>query len=238
MSKAAKIEKQESSSSTKMLKAMLVIGIISALLIVSAYQLTLPRVQRLKAEALEKAIFKVLPGTVSTEALGINANGELTKIENGDKTEATYYAGYDKNEKLVGYAVDAAGQGYADIIRVLYGYDPKEQILIGFQVLESKETPGLGDKIEKDQRFLDNFKALDVSLTKDRKIKNKVITVKQGEKQNSWEIDGITGATISSRAIGKIIGISTAQDVPILYNNHTKMMDDSKPNRKQTESNE
>lgn len=238
MSKAPKIEKQESSSSIKMLKAMLVIGIISALLIVSAYQLTLPRVLKLKAEALEKAIFKVLPGTVSTQTFGINANGELTKIKNGKKPESTYYAGYDKNEKLVGYAIDAAGQGYADIIRVLYGYDPKEQILIGFQVLESKETPGLGDKIEKDQRFIDNFKALDVSLTNDRKLKNKVITVKQGEKQNPWEIDGITGATISSRAIGKIIGVSTAKDVPILFNNHMKMMNDSKPNEKQTESNE
>ena len=85
MSTATKIEKQESSSSIKMLKAMLVIGIISALLIVSAYQLTLPRVLKLKAEALEKAIFKVLPGTVSTQTFGINADGELTKIENGEK---------------------------------------------------------------------------------------------------------------------------------------------------------
>ncbi len=238
MSKATKIEKQESSSSIKMLKAMLVIGIISALLIVSAYQLTLPRVLKLKAEALEKAIFKVLPGTVSTQAFGINADGELTKIENGEKPESTYYAGYDKNKKLVGYAINAAGQGYADIIRVLYGYDPEEQILIGFQVLESKETPGLGDKIEKDQRFIDNFKALDVSLTNDRKLKNKVITVKQGEKQNPWEIDGITGATISSRAIGKIIGVSTAKDVPILFNNQIKMVNDNKLNGKQTESNE
>jgi electron transport complex protein RnfG len=238
MSTATKIEQQESSSSIKMLKAMLVIGIISALLIVSAYQLTLPRVLKLKAEALEKAIFKVLPGTVSTQAFGINADGELTKLENGEKPESTYYAGYDKNEKLVGYAIDAAGQGYADIIRVLYGYDPKEQILIGFQVLESKETPGLGDKIEKDQRFLDNFKALDVSLTNDKKLKNKVITVKQGEKQNPCENDGKTPSTISSRAIGNIIGVSTAKDVPILFNNQIKMVNDNKPNGKQTESNE
>ena len=221
----------------KMLRAMVVIGIISALLIVSAFELTLPRVQRLKAEALEKAIFKVLPGTVRTQVFGINANGELIEIKNDDTPESTYYAGYNENEKLVGYAVDAAGQGYADIIRILYGYDPNEQILIGFQVLESKETPGLGDKIEKEQRFLDNFKALDVSLTKDSQLKNKVITVKQGEKQNAWEIDGITGATISSRAIGNIIGTSTTEVVPILFNNHMKM-NHTEPSRKQIENNE
>ena len=237
MSNAANIKMQKPSGSLKMLRAMLAIGMISALLIVMAFELTLPRVQRLKAEALEKAIFKVLPGTVHTEALGIGTNGVLFKIENGEKPEMTCYAGYDENEKLVGYAVEAAGQGYADIIRILYGYDPKAQVLIGFQVLESKETPGLGDKIEKEQRFLDNFRALDVSLTNEGTLKNTVITVKQGEKQNPWEIDGITGATITSRAIGTIIGTSTTEVVPILYTNPSQK-DRTVPNQKPMESNE
>ena len=237
MSEAANIEIQKPSSSMKMLRVMVGIGIISAFLIVSAYELTLPRVQQLRAEALEKAIFKVLPGTVRTQTLGITTNGDLVEIADGDTPEFTCYAGYDKNEKLVGYAVDAAGQGYADIIRILYGYDPEEQILIGFQVLESKETPGLGDKIEKEQGFLDNFKALDVSLAKDGQLRNKVITVKEGKKQNAWEIDGISGATISSRAIGKIVGESTLKVVPILYHNYNKV-DDTQSNQKQIESNE
>lgn len=217
MSEASNIEMQNPASSKKMLLAMVSIGVISAFLIVMSFELTLPRVQRLKAEALEKAIFEVLPGTVRTEAFGVNADGNLFEIAEGDKPETVIYAGYDKNEKLVGYAVEGAGQGYADIIRVLYGYDPKEQKLIGFQVLESKETPGLGDKIGKDEEFLNNFKALDVSISEDGKLLNKVITVKHGEKQNSWEIDGITGATISSRAIGNIIGTSTEEVVPVLY---------------------
>ena len=237
MKEAADIEMKKPSGNTKMLRAMLVIGIISALLIVLAFELTLPRVQKLKAEALEKAIFKVLPGTVSTQAFGINTKGEFIEIENNDKPASTYYAGYNENEKLVGYAVEAAGQGYADIIRVLYGYNPNEQILIGFQVLESKETPGLGDKIEKEQRFLDNFKALDVSLSNEGQLKNKVVTVKQGKKQKPWEIDGITGATISSRAIGNIIGTSTMEVIPMLFNNH-KMMDDTKSNQKQMDIHE
>ncbi len=46
-------------------------------------------------------------------------------------------------------------------------------------------------------------------------LKNKVIPVKHGTKENPWEVDGITGATISSRAIGNIIGASTEQWVPI-----------------------
>ena len=232
MSEVADIKTQNLTGSKKMLLAMVGIGIISALLIVTTYELTLPRVQRLKAEALEKAIFEVLPGTVNTEAFGVNANGELFKMKADDKSETTIYAGFDSNEKIVGYAIEASGQGYADIIRILYGYNPDEEVLIGFQVLESKETPGLGDKIEKEVHFLNNFKALDVSLANNGKLQNKVISVKQGEKQNPWEIDGITGATISSRAIGNIIGTSTLDLVPILYDHYKKNY------QKPTESNE
>ncbi|MFL1013098.1 FMN-binding protein [Flavisericum labens] len=222
MSEVANMKTQNGASSKKMLLAMVGIGIISALLIVSTFELTLPRVQRLKAEALEKAIFEVLPGTISTRAFGVNTSGELFKMQEGNKNETTVYAGYDKNGNIIGYAIEASGQGYADIIRILYGYEPDKEILIGFQVLESKETPGLGDKIEKEEQFLNNFKALDVSLSSSGELQNKVITVKQGEKQNPWEIDGITGATISSRAIGNIIGTSTAELVPILYDHYKK----------------
>lgn len=222
MSEASNINVQNPANSKKMLLAMVGIGIISAFLIVMSFELTLPRVTRLKAEALEKAIFEVLPGTVNTQAYGVNAKGELFELADGDKPETTLYAGYNKDGQLVGYAIEASGQGYADIIKVLYGYDPAKQTIIGFQVLESKETPGLGDKIAKDERFQNNFNALDVSISEDGQLRNKVITVKQGQKQNEWEIDGITGATISSRAVGNILSESSSKVVPVLYKQYKK----------------
>ncbi len=236
MSATNNIEMQNPANSKKMLVAMVGIGIISAFLIVMSFELTLPRVQRLKAEALEKAIFEVLPGTVRTEAFGVDTDGKLFKIEEGDNPATTLYAGFDADDKLVGYAVEASGQGYADKIGILYGYDPHQQKIIGFQVLESKETPGLGDKIGKDEDFLNNFKSLDVSVSEDGQLRNKVITVKHGTKQNPWEIDGITGATISSRAIGNIISASTEEIVPVLYG---QLKDEPTVNdQKQIDSNE
>ncbi len=211
---------------------MVTIGVVSALLIVSVYQWTLPRVQRLKAEALEKAIFKVLPGVESSTTYGLKADGSLYIPRQGDSPDKVVYAGYDQNGALMGYAVEAAGMGYADIIRILYGYDPGQERIVGFHVLESKETPGLGDKIEKEPGFLENFQALDVSLSGGEKIKNPVVTVKQGEKENPWEIDGITGATISSRAIGDIVGSSTSEMVPVLYSNYKKQVSQGKPEQR------
>jgi len=207
-------------NSKKMLLAMVGIGILCAFLIVVTFEVTLPQIERNKAEALEKAIFKVLPGIVKKKTFQLDENNNFIDVSNEDKKEQVVYAGYDENDKLVGVAVEASGLGFADVIRILYGYSPDQQTIIGFNVLESKETPGLGDKIEKDLDFLKNFEALDVSLKEDNSsMKNKVIPVKQGTKENAWEVDGITGATISSRAIGNIIGTSTENWIPTIYNN-------------------
>lgn len=207
-------------SSLNMLKPMVVIGFLCAFFIAFTFEETADRIEKNKAEALEKAIFKVVPGITKKQSFGFGENGIFKINEDKEKTDKLVYAGYDENGALVGVAIEASGIGFADIIRVLYGYDLEAQKIIGFYVLESKETPGLGDKIEKDQIFLDNFKGLDVTLDDDLKsLNNKVVTVKHGAKKNGWEIDGITGATISSRAIGEIISKSTADWIPMLYSN-------------------
>ncbi len=207
-------------NSMKMLQAMVGIGIICALMIVLTFQGTLPIIKKKKAEALEKAIFKVLPGIEKTKTFQLDQNNSFAALEGEGPEGKVAYAGYDQDGKLVGVAVEASGQGYADIIRVLYGYDPEKQEVVGFYVLESKETPGLGDKIEKDPAFQPNFSGLDVSLADDQStLKNKPVAVKNGTKENPWEIDAITGATISSRAIGEIMGASTEYWAPLIYKN-------------------
>lgn len=210
---------QQTTGSFKMLRAMVGIGVACALLIVVTYEGTSSRIKNLRTEALQAAIFKVLPGTSDTRAYTLE-QGEFTATTVQSGAERLVYAGFNEEGDLVGIAIEAEGQGYAGIIRILYGYDPNSEKVIGFHVLESLETPGLGDKIEKDPTFLDNFKALDIGLNSDKSVvKNLVVTVKRGEKKNEWEIDGITGATISSRAIGSIIGKSTAELAPLIFKN-------------------
>lgn len=203
-------------NSKKMLFAMAGIGTLCALLIVLTYEGTLPRINHLKSEALEQAIFKVLPGISQTQAFTLDANDELVLATGKDQT-AMLYAGYDENGQLKGVAIEATGQGYADKIKILYGYDPFKEAVVGFYVLETKETPGLGDKIEKDPDFLANFESLDVSINETKEgLANPVVTVKSGEKSQPWQIDGITGATISSRAIGDIINKSAGKWAPLI----------------------
>jgi electron transport complex protein RnfG len=209
---------QTNDGSKKMLIAMVGIGVVCALLIVFSYEGTFGRIERLKAEALEQAVFKVLPGITKTGIFELSPDGKFISSDGKDRTKTLVYAGYDDQNTLKGIAIEASGQGYADILKVLYGYDPATQEIVGFYVLESKETPGLGDKIEKDENFLSNFNGLSVALSEDfTTVINKVVPVKFGTKENPWEVEGITGATISSRAIGNIIGESTATMIPLIY---------------------
>ncbi len=214
-------------NSRKMLTTMVGIGTICALLIVLSFQGTLPRIEQLKSEALEKAIFRVVPGMEAKKTFQLE-NGQLKEVTGKVKDAKLVYAGYDKEGKLVGLAIEASSMGFADVIKVIYGYDPHREKVVGFYVLESKETPGLGDLIEKDPAFLANFDSLDVALSEDKtSVKNPIITVKNGQKKNAYEVDGITGATISSRAIGKAFNTSTNEMLPLLFKN--KALFEEKP---------
>jgi len=218
MKQANPTYQQAMGSSRKMLQAMVGIGLLCALLIVLTYEGTASRIEHNREEALERAIFRVLPGTATTATYELNEQKTLVTPSPEAKDGDLIYAGFDESGNLTGVAVPASGQGYADVLRILYGYDPEKEAVVGMYVLESKETPGLGDKIEKDPDFLQNFEALDVSLNEEgTALKNRVVPVKSGTKENPWEVDGITGATISSRAIGNILGNSTEKWVPLIH---------------------
>lgn len=204
-------------NSWHMVRALGGIGVLCSLLIAVTFQQTLPVITRNRAAALEKAVFRVLPGAKERASYLLDAEGRLRPAEETTDRGQLIYAGYDEAGRLVGIAIEASGQGFQDVIRLLYGYSPQREQVIGMEVLESKETPGLGDKIMKDPAFLANFAALEATLTGERTgLLNPLEVVKSGSKQHPWQIDGITGATISSKAIGAIIGASAERVLPIL----------------------
>jgi electron transport complex protein RnfG len=199
---------------------MVGVGLLCGLLIVTVFQVTRPVIKRNKAEALQRAIFQVLPAARSSTTFRITGDERFEVLQGEGAGEQLIYAGYDEQERLVGLAVEAQGMGYQDVIRVLYGYSFAEDAIVGIRVLESKETPGLGDKIETDPEFLENFVRLDVALTDDLSaILHPIEPVKRGNKEHPWQIDAITGATISSKAIANILRNSSAYWIPRIRRN-------------------
>jgi electron transport complex protein RnfG len=100
-----------------------------------------------------------------------------------------------KGEAPAGWVVAAAGQGFADRIELLIGLDAQAETLTGLYVLDQKETPGLGNKIEDDAwRAQFNGKRASMPLR----------GVKGAARAEANEIQVVTGATISSDAVCEI----------------------------------
>jgi electron transport complex protein RnfG len=194
-------------SGFKLTASLGIISLVSGVLLSLGYEFSKPYVARNEKIAVEASVFTVLKGAVRSENLVLAEGGPRAAAE-GEKAEL--YAGYREDGSLVGYAIPAAARGYADVVQVLYGYDPAVKKIIGMTVLKSNETPGLGDKIAKDAAFQENFRALDASEPA------RIETVKNGKKVQPCQIDGISGATVSSKAVGKALRESATAVLPKL----------------------
>ena len=204
-----------------MIRTLGLVSAICGLIIVGAYQGTYDAVAANKRIATERAVFKVLPKAKAIAEFVALPGGELSRVGAGDTAippgGVKFFAAYDEAGNLAGIAAEGVGKGYADNVRIMFGYQPDCQCVVGIGVVAMRETPGIGDKIITDKDFLANFTALDVKLKADLSaLANEVKAVKHGTKTGAWQIDAIAGATITSRAVGKAINDSAQALLPRL----------------------
>ena len=203
--------------SLAMVRTLGLVATLCALAIVTAYRGTLDAANANRRIALERAVFKVIPGAVRIEPLFATPAGIVPANGKPGPNDVPFHAAYAADGTLAGIAAEGAAKGYADVVRVLYGYDPERQAITGFRVVFTRETPGIGDKISTDPAFLKNFEALDARLAADASaLANAIKTVKHGSKKEPWEIDAIAGATITAKAVGRGINDSAQRLLPLL----------------------
>ncbi|WP_026473254.1 RnfABCDGE type electron transport complex subunit G [Alkaliflexus imshenetskii] len=121
-----------------------------------------------------------------------------------------------KGEELVGVAIETmSNRGFSGEIKIMVGLKPDGSI-INYQVLEHRETPGLGTKMddwfkpavvvegrkEPGTRLLDGFFGIKAGESGDTKniLGKHPGTTRMVVKQDGGEVDAITAATITSRA--------------------------------------
>lgn len=196
-------------ASARLVGTLAIAGALAGLLIVLVHQWTEPRIQAHRARAIALAVGEVLHGPVRTETLFL-VDGALTAAPPAgiDTTKLDrVWAGYDEADRRIGYAMVAGEPGFQDVIQLMFGYDVDTNTVLGMRVLDSKETPGLGDKIEKDQTFVTAFHGAAMPM----------IPTKPGTGTGDpREVDTITGATISARAVIQIINNRVQQMKPLL----------------------
>ena len=202
-----------------MLLALGLVAAICGLIIVVAFEASLSSVKENRRVAMERAIHKVLPGAAKTVAYVALPDGGIRPSAGADTAAdgVPFHAAFDTVGQLMGIAAEGSAKGYAGNVRIMFGYSPPCSCVVGFSVVSMQETPGIGDKILKDANFLANFKALDVRLTADMKaLANEVSTVKHGTKTQAWQVDAISGATVTSRAVGRAINDAAQMLLPRL----------------------
>jgi len=175
------------SSSASMIIALSVTAVVVGGLLAGFYHLVHPRIEENRIAEERMAIFAVLQGAENYDIIEKEIAGAR-----GKKEAVRIFKGMDKEGKTVGYAFIAEGPGFQGVIKMMVGLNIGSKKLSGMNVLEQVETPGLGNKIT-EERFTSQFKNLSIE-PKIEYIKNK-----KPEKPN--EIQAITGATISSKAV-------------------------------------
>jgi len=193
--------------STRLLATMGVAGAVAGFLIVVVYQLTLPAVESNRAARLDAAIHQVLQGLDRYDTLYLDDGTLTTTLPAGTDPRGLerVYAGYDADGRRVGFAIAAAPPGFQDAISLIFGFDPSSRKTLGLVIVGSRETPGLGDKIEKEP-FLERFRAALLPI----------VGVKTAAKATPNDVEMVTGATISSRAVIGGINASVERWSPIL----------------------
>lgn len=213
---AAGLDATREPGSLSLYATLVSVASLCGLLVVGAYELTEGRVGDNLQRARERAILRALPGARRSVAFVADESGRFRPARGGEDPGEGPFAGYDEAGRLVGLALEAKGTGYQDVIRLLYGYSPARQAVVGLVVLESRETPGLGDAIES-PGFGRNFERLDASLGPDEKLAHPIEVAAPGSGRRPWQVDAISGATVSSRAVVRIVGESSARWVPRLW---------------------
>ncbi|MFW5758234.1 MAG: RnfABCDGE type electron transport complex subunit G [Bacteroidota bacterium] len=176
---------KKESTFTSMVVTLLIITTIASFVLASVYNLTAEPIAKSRQAKRTNAIQEVLPAFDSLRTKNyLPLNGE-------DSLEFNFAY---QQEELVGIAISTyTKKGYSGEIKAMVGLQPNGTI-IDVVTLEHAETPGLGDKIEKDKSDWSNqFKGknpedFDLNIKKD-----------------NGDVDAITAATITSRAYSDAI---------------------------------
>ena len=178
---------RRSSSLLNMIMGLGLVALVASSLLGVVYSITKEPIELAKAKKLKEAIQLVSP------------------IFNNDPAAEIYKIEIKGNDSLVCYPIRSDGKLIATAIRSYTdnGFSGRFYIMVGIDVngsiirtsvLEHAETPGLGDKMEKrksdwsDQYIDKDPEKFDLRVTKD-----------------GGDIDGITAATISSRAFSEAV---------------------------------
>ncbi len=177
--------KNKESTITNMIIAMASVCFFSALTIGYVYDLTAPKIKKAKEDKIISTISKVVT------KFNNNPYAEKIQITSHDATSSLTLYPAKKDGVVTSVAISSTAMGYNGNIEVIVGF-LLDGTITRYEVIEQKETPGIGDVIQKDI-FANQFIGL-ISYINNFKLS-----------KNGGDIDAISGATVSSNAVANAV---------------------------------
>ncbi|MCF8374476.1 MAG: RnfABCDGE type electron transport complex subunit G [Bacteroidales bacterium] len=180
---------KKESTFINMVLTLLIVALVASSALGYIYELTKEPIRLAKEKKVTDAVKAVLP---PFDNLG--APYKLMPTDEKDSLE--FFPAFNAEGELVGTAVKSfTNKGFSGYIAIMAGITTDGNIS-GYAILEHKETPGLGTKMDPWFKSPDNpEKNLKRNILGMNPLANKMIVKKDG-----GEVDAITAATISSRA--------------------------------------
>jgi len=175
-------------------------ALVFACLLAGAQTVFLPKIKVNEDRALSEAITEVVPD------LDPDSEPEKLEIERQE-----VYKCLRTDGTVAGWAVVAEGGGFIDKIKLVAGLSADGGEILGIKVIEHKETPGLGNKI--DTKGKENAYPLQYQGKRTGKA---LELVKKGGGSQPYHIEAITGATYSSQYTMDIVNDVIKRIVPKL----------------------
>jgi electron transport complex protein RnfG len=176
-----------------------VVCLIAAGLLGYSYVLTKDKIDEQNKKALNEQLKQVFPDATEFK-------------EETNSQEQSYFTALNGKD-LIGYAAVAESPGYSSVLQILVGMNLSKQVT-GVRIIYQSETPGLGTEAAK-PLFYNQFTGKTSKETQLKKF--------------GGTIDGITGATISSKAV-------TAGVSDVLINRLEKLVSETSQSVKSIET--
>lgn len=177
-----------------------IITLVAGLLLGFVYELTKEPIRLQKEKKVREACMAVFPGNgMDFKEEEYTLSDELLEeLKNNGVTIGTVYAAVDASGEKKGYVVQTtSSEGYGGKI-VLYAGITVEGILNDISILQINETPGLG--LQAGKVLVPQFH---------NKPATAFAYTKTGS-QSDKEIDAISGATITTKAVTNAVNGATA----------------------------
>lgn len=187
-----------------------VFGTICALILTAAGRLTAPyRTVNEKAEEMRNYLV-ALGVPLEKETSPAQLIGIFEKNVQVSTNGALAFYAYvpEGNTEPEAYAVSVVGMGLWGPIKAVLALEPDLKTIRGFRFYQQEETPGLGGEIGADW-FMTQFKGKKIESADGR---SGFRLVKNGADTDENSVDGITGATMTSDRVQRLLS-ETAEKV-------------------------